>query len=58
MIIPVKGVMALQIQTLFYTDLDPAFHLDTDRDPVFNLIRIRIRLFDPDQDPYLFKEVR
>ncbi len=42
----------------FDTELDPAFHLNTDPGHVFfNLIRIRSRPFDTDPDPYHFKEV-
>jgi hypothetical protein len=41
----------------FDTDTDPACHFDTDPDPIFQLKRIRIRLFHPDPDPYRFKEI-
>ncbi len=38
---------------------DPAFHfdIDPDPDPTFNLIWVRIRLFDMDPDLCCFKEV-
>jgi hypothetical protein len=40
----------------FDTDPDPAFHFDTIRNLLFNLIRIRIRLFDTDPDPCRLKK--
>jgi hypothetical protein len=43
----------LRIQTILFTDPDPAFQFDTA--PVFYL-RIRIRRFGTDPDPYCFKE--
>jgi hypothetical protein len=40
----------------FHTDPDPAYQFDLDPDPAFQLIR-RIRVFDPNRDPFHFKEL-
>ncbi len=41
----------------FDTDPDPAFHLIPIRILLFNLIRIKIRLFSMDPDPFRFTVV-